>query len=658
MDFFTQQDKARKFTKILLLYLFIAIACIVLAVNLVIYFFFIFLEFYPYTPENWFSDGVVYYISAATIGLILLGSLYRWKKLKAGGHAVAVMMGAKRIDLHTTDYKERQFINVVEEMSIASGVPLPTIYVLENEQGINAFVAGYQPTEAVIVATKGTIEKLNRAELQGVVAHEFSHILNGDMQINIKLIAILAGILMISVVGKILVPRTFTGRRYGHNSYVSSSRRTGGRNGSAIIILGLALQLLGFIGLMFGRLIKSAVSRQREFLADAAAVQFTRNPEGIASALNQIRTAGVGSLIESAHAEDLSHMCFSQPLNKGFISLGFSKWMATHPPLEDRIKAIDPVFLSREKARQLSPKNKQNEQSRAEVSVEEKNRAVTTVGGMEALMPAALSALAVTQTVGQVQQAHMDYATKVHASFSDELLDAVHGTASAKIVIILLILAKMELKTGVAVLRGSIDKQEESLLKRHKDEVFSLDLSLRLPLFDLLLPALKLMSDEEKTDFISLCKRLIKSDKRYTLFEFILLTLLEQHLSSDAAKNIKIKYYSFKPLKDDLNLLLSVIAHCGGVNEQLREQAYKKVAATFVMDSNGLLPMKDISTGKIKQSLTRLNQLSPLLKRNVIEACADIAIEDGSIKTTELELLRAVSESLNCPMPPLIAEAS
>ena len=655
MDFFTQQDKARKFTKILLLYLFVAVASIVLAVNLVIYLFFVFLEFYPYTPENWFSDGVVYYISAATVSLILLGSLYRWNRLKSGGHAVALMMGAEPVDLHTSDYKERQFINVVEEMSIASGVPLPTIYLLDDEQGINAFVAGYQPTEAVIVATKGAIEKLTRAELQGVVAHEFSHILNGDMQINIKLIAILAGILMISVVGKILVPRTLIGGRY-RRSYAGSSRGSGGRSGSALIVLGLALQLLGFIGLVFGRIIKSAVSRQREYLADAAAVQFTRNPEGIASALNQIRLSGDGSLIESAHAEDLSHMCFSQPLAKAFTRLGFAKWMATHPPLEDRIKAIDPVFLSRERARELTQKNKQNEQAAAEITpVVETNRAASAIGGMDALMPAAATAMAVTQTVGQVQQVHMDYATKVHDSFSSELLDAAHGAASAKIIVLLLILAKMDLKTGVAVLRQSLDKQEELLLKTLKDEVFSLPLSLRLPLFDLLIPVLKQMPDKEKSDFTGLCKRLIKSDKRYTLFEFILLTLLEQHLSSDSAKNIKVKYYSLKPLMEDLSLLLSIMAHCGGVNEKRREQTYKKVAATFAMNSDSLLPMSEISPGKIKQSLMRLNQLSPLLKRNVIQACADIAIEDGSIKPTEAELLRAVSESLNCPMPPLIA---
>jgi len=198
VDFFAQQEKARQYTKVLLLYFLIAIVFIVVAVNVVIYYFFIALESYPYTPQDWFSDGVVYYITAATCLLILSGSVYRWLKLKSGGHAVAAMVGAKRIDLHTSDTQQRQFINVVEEMSIASGVPVPGLYIMQDEAGINAFVAGYLPTEAVMVVTCGAIENFSREEMQGVVAHEYSHILNGDMQINIRLMAMLAGILMIT----------------------------------------------------------------------------------------------------------------------------------------------------------------------------------------------------------------------------------------------------------------------------------------------------------------------------------------------------------------------------------------------------------------------------------------------------------------------------
>ena len=234
MDFFTQQEKAKRYTKILLLYFLIAVALIVVAVNVVIYYFFIFLELYPYTPQHWFSGALVYYISAATCLLIFSGSLIRWFKLKSGGHAVAAMVGAKRISLNTSDVKQRQLINVVEEMSIASGVPVPGLYVLESEAGINAFVAGYLPTEAVMVVTAGAIENFSRDEIQGVVAHEYSHILNGDMQINIRLMAILAGVLMISSLGHLLI----SGQSRSHRS----------RDSGGSVVLGFLLLMVGYIG--------------------------------------------------------------------------------------------------------------------------------------------------------------------------------------------------------------------------------------------------------------------------------------------------------------------------------------------------------------------------------------------------------------------------
>jgi len=659
MDFFTQQDKARRFTKTLLIYLLIAVTCIVVAVNLIIYFFFKFIEGYQYVPENWFSGGLVYYVSIGTCLLILSGSLFRWMQLRKGGHAVATMMGGKLIDLNTSDYKERQFINVVEEMSIASGVPLPNIYILEHEQGINAFAAGYQPGEAIIAVTSGTIQTLNREELQGVVAHEFSHILNGDMQINIKLLAIVAGLVMISMAGRLLVPRTYYGSGMHYQRRVV---RSNNKSAGAIVVLGLALQLLGFIGVFFGRLIKSAVSRQREFLADASAVQFTRNSAGIASALNQIRLAQAGSSLDSAHAEDMSHMCFAQPLNFKMISLGLSKWMATHPPLEERIQSIDPQFIERDEEKRLAEMTRQAQKKAAQFSVEESSAAMadqnTTPGAAEMLMGALpLTAQIVAETIGNIDQQHLDYAARIHESYSDDLMLAIHKAETAKVIVFLLVLANMELKTGMLAIKDSLDESSTAAIGKYKEEIFVLEKALRLPLFDLLLPALKLMSEEDKIDFIALCKVLVKSDKRYTLFEFVMLVLLEQHLVPSAGRNIKIKYHSFKSLKSELQMLLSVMVQCGGGAKEERDMLFRKAAADFPMRFVDLLDVKEISPKKISQALQHLAQLAPLLKRNVIEACADIAMEDGKLKATEAEMLRAIAESLNCPMPPLLPDA-
>lgn len=638
MDFFSHQEKARNYTKVLMVYFLIAMLLIVAAVNVVVYYFFIFLESYPYTPQNWFSEGLVYYVSGATILLIVSGSLFRWQKLKSGGHVVAEMLGASLLDLHTSDMKRRQLIHVIEEMSIASGVPLPVIYVMESESGINAFVAGYLPTEAVMVVSKGAIEALNREEMQGVVAHEYSHILNGDMQINIKLMAMLAGILMISLTGRLLM-------RGSSSRHHMSSRRISGNNksGSALAVLGLLLLLVGYVGVFCGRLIKAAVSRQREFLADAAAVQFTRNPQGIASALNKIAESVYGSRIEDAQVEGMSHMCFSEA-----IKTHFNQWMATHPPLDKRISRVYPGFLSRIKARQMTENIQAAAQQDSAINTE------SPVSMFTSSEPVAMTSAQVSESVGKVDQAHIDYAASLHQSFSDELLMAIHVTETSKSVVWAMILAKMDLKSHLKNVHDCLGAENIISINKYKDEVFNLKDAQRLPLFDLLLPALKQMNKDDKADFIDKCKAVIKCDNRYTVFEFVILSLLQQHLSESAGQDVKVKYYSYKALGNELQMLLSVMSQSTGSASVERENIYSSIAKGFSLTELTLLPMQSISASKIQNALKKLSQMSPLLKRNVIEACADIAMDDGKLKSTEAELLRAISESLNCPMPPLL----
>lgn len=635
MDFFAQQEKARQYTKVLLLYFLIAIVFIVVAVNVVIYYFFIALESYPYTPQDWFSDGVVYYITAATCLLILSGSVYRWLKLKSGGHAVAAMVGAKRIDLHTSDTQQRQFINVVEEMSIASGVPVPGLYIMQDEAGINAFVAGYLPTEAVMVVTCGAIENFSREEMQGVVAHEYSHILNGDMQINIRLMAMLAGILMISSLGKILI----SGRRRSYNS-----RNSGG----GMLALGFLLILVGSLGVFMGRMIKAAVSRQREFLADAASVQFTRNPSGIASALNTINEVSAGSKIKSSYAEDMSHMCFAQAFNAMM-----SNWLATHPPLTERIKRIDPSFVARIKARKFTKTIRSS--GGASVAV---NGVVAFASGAE---PEPVSAREFSETAGKVDQSHIQFAQEIHQSFSDELMLAVHSADSAKLIVLTMILLKMNLHDGLKYLEPYLNSNDKAVILKFCSELNGLENFQRLPLFELLLPTLKQMDDVDKVEHLILCEKLIKSDKRYTLFEFTLLSMLKAHLSATSAKSVKTRFFSFKPLQKELQLLFSVMVYSGESNHKNRSKIYQQTMQQFLAGNKqtgeGLLALKEISPAKISAALKSLAQMSPLLKKSVIEASADIAMHDGSLKYTEAEFLRVIADLLACPLPPLLPRA-
>jgi Zn-dependent protease with chaperone function len=325
MDFFEHQAKARKHTTVLVVYFVIAVVCIIASVyvaSLLIFYFTQQAQQPGTSPpgfELWDSQ-LFLYVVFGTLGVVLAGSLYKTILLSKGGSAVAESLGGRLVDADPSDPDERKLRNVIEEMAIASGVPMPKIYVLDDEPGINAFAAGHIPSDAAIGITRGGMRLLNRDELQGVIGHEFSHILNGDMRLNLRIMGVLFGIVGLTVIGRILL----------------YSRGGRGRS-NPMMFLGLALIVIGALGIFFARLIQAALSRQRELLADASAVQFTRNPAGLSSALQKI--GGVGSKVDSAHAEETNHMFFENGLNKPLLGM-----MATHPPLEQRIRAIEPTW--------------------------------------------------------------------------------------------------------------------------------------------------------------------------------------------------------------------------------------------------------------------------------------------------------------------------
>ena len=266
--------------------------------------------------------------------VIALGSLYKVSELASGGEVVAHMMGGRLVDPQTTDLAERRLLNVVEEMSLASGVPVPPVYVMDNEPSINAFAAGFRPADAVVTVSRGCLQYLTREELQGVLGHEFSHVLNGDMRLNLRLIGMVYGILVLSIIGYFVMR---SAGWVGSSSRSSDDRR--GDNRAAIFFIGLALYILGYLGVLLGNIIKAAISRQREFLADASSVQFTRNPGGLAGALKKIGGLAEGSRINDPHAHEISHMFFGDAFAGSIFNL-----FATHPPLEERIRLLDPNF--------------------------------------------------------------------------------------------------------------------------------------------------------------------------------------------------------------------------------------------------------------------------------------------------------------------------
>lgn len=625
MDFFERQDKARKKTWLLVLYFTVAIILIVAAVNLCFYLIFQFTETYPDSSQSWFSGQLWLYVSGITLAIILLGSLFRFTSLLSGGKAVAEMAGARLLDLNTSDDDEKKYINVVEEMSIASGTPMPVLYVMDNEPGINAFVAGYKPTEAVMVVTKGTLQQLDRDELQGVIGHEYSHILNGDMRINIRLMAILAGILIIGQIGQVLL------RGSGR---LSLNRRGKGGGQGALILLGIALMVIGYIGLFFGRLIKAGISRQREFLADASSVQFTRNPKGIAGALYKIKQSTYGTLLNNSHAEDMSHMCFGESLHVGMQSL-----LATHPPLDERIRAVDASYLKIQRARDII---KQRNEEKSKQNNFSESAGIHT------------SSADISGSIGNPAEQHMLYAVLMHQAFNASLMHEVHDNTGAKAVIYALLLADMDMQSGLECLRNQGEQVLVEKLQHIHEDIGQLNQRHRLPLIDLALPALKQLGEADIAKFLKTTEALISDDNKYTLFEFVLLTILKKHLSPGAGQADKVKFYSFNAVLEELKLLLSLIVHTSQQNEEKKQAIFEAGMLSFGGKEFSRLSMNQCKPKAITAVLNKLSLLSPLLKKSVIEACADAIVEDGIVMPAEAELLRALSESLDCPMPPLL----
>lgn len=629
MNFFEEQDKARRKTWLLVTCFGLAVALIALATNAAAFLIASYGGLYPHDLDAWLERPYWIWITAATLLVVGIGSALTSVRLRGGGEAIAAMVGARRVDPGGGELRERRLVNVVEEMAIAAGTPAPAIYVMDEEPGINAFVAGLKPTEAVLVVTAGALESLDRDELQGVVGHEYSHILNGDMRINVRLLGALAGILMIGQMGGFLLRSVRYSRR----------TRGGARAVPAVLGLGLALLVIGYAGLFSGRLIKAAVSRQREFLADASAVQFTRNPAGIAGALWKIKRHAAGAVLSNAHAEDMSHMCFGQSLR-----LRFQPWLATHPPLDVRIRRVDPAFA----ARRLSKRQRARVQAA-------RTGAAAAIPAAAAAAPGPTSAAGVARSVGNPAPEHAAYAARLYAAFSPALLAKVRRPRSAKAVVYALLLAGMDearlpaARELVAAGDGRNAAAEAGALHA---ELRRLGPAARLPLLDLAMPALRSLGGTERERHLAVVGNLVRLDRRLTPFEFALEIILRRQLTKSRGRD-RVKYYRYDAVLDEIRLLLTVLARAGTRDAEGARAAFQRAMGSF--GPRGPEPAADAacSPGALARALEKLAQLSPLLKGPLIAACADCVLHDGRVRAAEGELLRAIALCLDCPVPPL-----
>jgi Zn-dependent protease with chaperone function len=645
MDFFAQQDHARRKTKWLVLYFTLAVASMIV----MIYGVAVCVSFYVGLRQNQIHDSLPVAwgfwnarlfaeVAVGTMAVIFAGSLWKTMDLAGGGGAVAESLGGRLVASNTTDPDERRLLNVVEEMAIASGVPMPQVYVLEYEDGINAFAAGHSTGDAAVAVTRNCMTKLTRDELQGVIGHEFSHILNGDMKLNLRLIGILFGIFCIATIGRILL----------------QMRSGSGRDRNPLPLLGLLLLAVGSLGVFFGRLIQSAISRQREFLADAASVQFTRNPAGLSGALQKV--GGYSSCVLSPHAPDAAHLFFGNVNGESFFDL-----MATHPPLEKRIRAIDPGWNG--KFNRL-PDEKRDQVYRRETAPQRPSVIDHPLAGVilagAAMEPPVMRTHSVLPSLGNPTPLHLQYAEQLREALPAGVQAAAHEPLDATALIYALLLdddEKLRAEQLAEIARRSSNAVSEKTAVLFP-EVSAVARRSRLPLVNLALGALRQLPPEQFPPFSETLEWLVDSDGKVELFEFVLQKIVQRNLASkfSGARPPAVQFYTLKPLVPDCAVILSALANVSSADDGEIKKAFAAGAPYLRAPDNvplELLSREQCGVDALGAALDRLALAVPIIKKNLITACVHVVGADGVILESEAELLRAVTDTLDCPLPPM-----
>ncbi len=637
MNFFKRQDEARRASRRLVVLFGLAVLAVVAAVDFVVFMLMRQNEarHLGYIPPltDWLATHprMVVGTTLIVLAIIAVASFYKTMVLGGGGGVVARSLGGVRIAADTTDPLQRRLLNVVEEMAIASGVPMPEVYLLEQESGINAFAAGHNTSNAAIGVTRGALTILNRSELQGVIAHEFSHILNGDMRLNVRMMGMLFGLLVISLIGRTVLR--------------GATRVRGDRKGGVMIVLLIALAVLviGYVGLFFGRLIQAAISRSREALADASAVQFTRDPGGLRGALVKIGASSAGSRIGNPEVEEVAHMLFAP---------GMSRFFATHPTLIDRLKAIDPRFDPQEiegaRARMAA-------QAAAAVEVEPP---AARVGGSKSLidLPVAAPAM-VAELVGNPGAAHMQLAREIRESLPDAVVAAGRHPQSARALLLALALdSNPELRARQkGVIASRLSSEVAAVTGALEPHVDALEPEQRIPALLRGFPALRQLTHEERLQLMACLNGMLPRDGDVALHAYVLRKLAQMHMRDDLNPGARTSRLTLQAVQPDAQILFSVLAQHGHSDATGARRAYEA-------GMHHLFPRERPSYGVPSQwaaaldgALSRLDQLAPIAKEQLVEAMVATVTHDQQLTMGEAELLRAVCASVHCPLPPLVA---
>lgn len=661
MNFFQAQNDARQSTTRLVVLFVVAVIALILITNLLVMVFMGAFSGYfgndlvtgRYVDRALASDGnsadilssvfweaflrtfdwkMFFAIGLAVTAVVAAASFYKIMALSSGGKAVAEMLGGRLISQNTDAPLERKVLNIVEEMAIASGVPVPPVYVLP-ESSLNAFAAGFSPGDAVIGVTEGCIRHFNRDQLQGVIAHEFSHILNDDIRLNIRLMGLLHGILVIGIIGRHLL----------RSMRFSRGRRND--SAGATMLLGLGFMAVGSIGSFFGGLIKASVSRQREYLADASAVQFTRNPEGIADALKKIGGGANGSILENPSAAEVSHAFFANGVRSMLASL-----LATHPPLEDRIRRIQPHWNG-----EFLEVNLQANEMQSSEAVEP-----TVFPSQAAASPAVADIVVAMNHIGRPRQQHLEYAHALIEQVPHELIEAVREPYGARALIYAFVMNKDSAVRQLQLehLKEQGDKGVHGLTTGLLPIVDTLGSQFRLPLIEVSIASMRQLSPEQYQLFKKNLVVLIKADNKISIFQWVLQKIVFHYLDPEFIKHsmfsITGKYSKLSQLEDEIEVLLSLLVHAEHKNYDDAKKAFNAGKKQLVKLNIKLLEKSRINLNELDNAIDQLALLKPLLKPQILKACAACITANNNVSVLEAELLRAFSAAIDCPMPLLL----
>lgn len=628
MDFFAHQDRARRNTGWLVVLFILAVTLLVFFANFCVALMVGWSNIEEaglggYTVWDFFSWRRFTYIGMAVWCVVLGAIIYKRLQLAEGGKRIAESLGGHRIYPNSDDPEERRILNVVEEMALASGMPVPPVYLLGGEMGINAFAAGDSPSDAVIGVTRGCIQLLDRDQLQGVIAHEFSHILNGDMRLNMRLVAVLHGIEFIGDTGDVML-----------------RVRTSRSGGAQVFMLGGALWLIGFFGTLFGNMIRSAVSRQREFLADASAVQFTRNPQGIADALKVIGGYTAGTEIFSSARGEVSHIFFGQALSR------LGGMFDTHPPVMDRILRIQPEWDGSYILTRLKRQEEQDDAAEAKKAQLAKAVALGAALNGEFVDPAEL-----------LMQGNIASVQEGLSHIPDALKEQAHDPLGATALMFGLLFSDDE--TVYQKQRGYLKQSPTPgllvLIDKQTPELEQLSRALYLPLLELSMPALKCLSQEQYTLFKQRLLLLIRADEEVDLFEWCLYQELQHYLDPEFGKvrTHRPKYREIKQLSDAYRLVLSVLVYEGHDDPQEIDKAFNRGIGSAGLYNLKIQPQDACDLQDFRAAVKELAYAYPHLKPRMLMGFVNAVKQDGVITVIEREMVRSIAAVMDSPIPKL-----